>query len=208
VRRLALFAGGTLIGVGLYLWWRQGAQPALATGSASLAFCPSPPWDYWGAGAVSGEVDSLVKTLSPMNVSAAGRAAIVTAEGGMKLTAYPDPPGSGEYSIGVGHHGASAGQVITAAQGWALFDADIATVEAAINAHVTVPLSQGQFDALADFVFNEGTGHFESSTLLKLLNAGDYAGAAAQFPRWDIASGQVNETLADRRQAEEQEFEG
>jgi lysozyme len=73
---------------------------------------------------------------------------------------------------------------------------------------VKVPLTQNQFDALVDFTYNSGAGNFASSTLLKLLNTGDYAGASAQFIRWnratDRATGQliVLPGLTRRRSAE------
>lgn len=50
---------------------------------------------------------------------------------------------------------------------------------------VTVPLSQGQFDALVSFSYN--TGGLAKSTLLKHLNAGDYARAASHFMDWKKA---------------------
>jgi lysozyme len=67
---------------------------------------------------------------------------------------------------------------------------------------VTVPLTQHQFDALVDFTFNAGGGNFASSTMLRLLNARDYAGADAQFVRWDMAGGAHIAGLAHRRAAE------
>jgi lysozyme len=67
---------------------------------------------------------------------------------------------------------------------------------------VTVPLNQNQFDALVSFTENEGATSFEESTLLRLLNAGDYAGAAAQFDRWVYQKGRVLPGLVDRRQQE------
>ena len=42
--------------------------------------------------------------------------------------------------------------------------------------------------------------------MLKLLNAGDYSGAADQFERWDKSGGQVIAGLLRRRQTEVQEF--
>jgi len=65
-----------------------------------------------------------------------------------------------------------------------------------------VPLSQGQFDALVDFVFNLGSGRLASSTLLKILNAGRYADAAEQLLRWDQAGGKECPPLKARREAE------
>ena len=74
--------------------------------------------------------------------------------------------------------------------------------EAAINGRVTVPLTQPQFDALVSFVFNVGAGAFRKSTLLKKLNAGDYAEATAEFPRWVKGGGKTLPGLVVRRAAE------
>lgn len=54
-----------------------------------------------------------------------------------------------------------------------------------INNNVKVPLTQNQFDALVCFVYNIGVGNFKSSTMLSLINQGDYNGAAKQFIRWN-----------------------
>jgi lysozyme len=50
-------------------------------------------------------------------------------------------------------------------------------------------LSQGQFDALVSFTYNEGTGRPQSSTLLKVLNAGDYAAVPAELMEWVFGGG-------------------
>ena len=73
---------------------------------------------------------------------------------------------------------------------------------------VTVPLSQNQFDALVSWVYNLGNGNLTSSTMLKVLNSGDYAGVPAQIKRWNKAGGKVLEGLTRRRQAEADMFEG
>ncbi|MDU2883127.1 MAG: lysozyme, partial [Enterobacter sp.] len=56
--------------------------------------------------------------------------------------------------------------------------------------------------ALVDFAYNLGVKALEGSTLLKKLNAGDYAGAAAEFPKWNKAGGKVLPGLVKRREAE------
>ena len=81
--------------------------------------------------------------------------------------------------------------------GWEMLEA-IQTVAR----DVTVPLTNNQTAALADFVFNLGSGNFAGSTLLRLLNSGDYEGAAAQFDRWDHAGGVELAGLLRRRKAE------
>ncbi len=84
--------------------------------------------------------------------------------------------------------------------------AAVLTTEAAVNMLVTVPLNQNQFDALVSFTYNVGEGHLESSTLLKLLNQGDYMGAADQFLRWNKVDGQIILGLVRRRHKEQALF--
>jgi lysozyme len=69
-----------------------------------------------------------------------------------------------------------------------------------------VPLTQGQFDALSSFTFNLGARRLAESTLLTLLNKGDYHGAAAQFARWVRADGKILDGLVRRRAAEAKLF--
>lgn len=73
---------------------------------------------------------------------------------------------------------------------------------AAVAADVKVPLTINQKAALSDFVFNLGSGNFAGSTLLRLLNAGEYEKAAAQFDLWDMAGGKELAGLLRRREAE------
>lgn len=126
------------------------------------------------------------------------------------LTAYPDP-GSKDgtpWTIGWGHTGPEVrkGLVWTQAQAGAQFEKDLLVREARVARLVKVPLTQGQYDALVLFEYN--TGSLASSTLLKLLNAGDYAGAQAQFKRWNKNDGKVMRGLIRRRAAEECLFVG
>lgn len=73
---------------------------------------------------------------------------------------------------------------------------------------VKVPLDQNMFDALVSWVYNLGRGNLESSTLLKVLNSGDYEGVPAQIKRWNKAGGKVLEGLVRRREAEANLFSG
>jgi lysozyme len=120
---------------------------------------------------------------------------------GLRLTAYQDSVGV--WTIGYGHTGTDVhpGLTITPQQASDLLLKDIASAVAAVNRLVKVPLTQNQFDALVDFVFNAGAGNFGTSTLLHHLNAGDYAAAAAQFPRWVYAGSQILPGLVARRKA-------
>jgi len=124
---------------------------------------------------------------------------------GLKLAAYKDSVGLP--TIGYGHtQGVKMGDVITPEQADALLRDDVRTAEMTVSAHVSVSLTQGQFDALVSFVFNLGAGDLLKSTLLRKLNAGDSAGAAAEFPQWDHADGKALPGLAARRTAEQDMF--
>ena len=78
----------------------------------------------------------------------------------------------------------------------------------AVNRYVQVPVNQGQFDALVDFAYNCGTQNLRTSTLLKKLNAGDYAGAAGQFGLWINGGGHPLPGLVKRRALERDLFLG
>lgn len=162
-----------------------------------IYFAPSAPPSF--------AVDNSVDLLNPMQVSANGIAFIKALEG-LKLTPFND---AGHTAIGYGHDfaaGASIPQRITIAQANSILSEDIATVEQTLNTDVKVPLSQNQFDALASFVFNIGDAAFAQSTLLRMLNNGNYAGASAQLMRWIHSEGRTDPGLRKRRQAEQALF--
>ena len=92
------------------------------------------------------------------------------------------------------------------ARAWAR--AELAEAAAAVARNVRVPLTEGQTAALEDLIYNIGSGAFASSTLLRKLNRQDYAGAAAEFARWDHAGGRVLAGLLRRRIAERDLFVG
>ncbi len=146
-----------------------------------------------------------------MRTSPAGRAFIGRHEG-LRLSAYRDA--AGIWTIGYGHTAAAgppvpvAGMAITAAEADTILGRDLARFEAAVARLVTVALSQGEFDALVSFAFNVGEGALARSTLLKRLNAGDRAGAAAEFGRWNKAGGRVLAGLTRRRAEERAMFAG
>jgi len=123
-----------------------------------------------------------------------------------RLYAYLDS--KGVPTIGYGHTaGVQLGDTCTQAQAEAWLLEDVAWAASVINRDVTVPLTQNEFDSLVDFVFNVGSGNFEGSTMLKLLNQQNYAAAAEQFVRWDKAAGVEIAGLLRRRQSEEELFE-
>ncbi|WP_245631994.1 lysozyme [Edaphobacter aggregans] len=90
---------------------------------------------------------------------------------------------------------------ITEAQALMLLTADVAWAVTCVNKSVTAEINQNQFDAMVDFCFNLGCAVFGQSMLLRMLNAGDYDGAAKQFVRWNKADGRVLAGLTRRRRS-------
>jgi lysozyme len=137
-------------------------------------------------------------------LSPAGAALIQNDEDsrGPALVAFKPTPND-VWTIGWGHtQRVCEGMTCTAAQAQAWFLQDMAWAQATVLAAVTVPLNQNQFDALVSFTENEGATSFEESTLLRLLNTGNYGAAAAQFSRWVYQRGQILPGLVTRRNQE------
>lgn len=129
---------------------------------------------------------------------------------GCSLAAYRCP--AGVWTIGYGHTGkvdgkaVSLGMRITQAKAAQLLREDLTSFEAAVNAAVKTLVTQNMFDALVSFAYNCGAGALRNSTLLKKLNAGDYSGAADEFPKWNKSGGKVLNGLVRRREAERKLF--
>lgn len=70
---------------------------------------------------------------------------------------------------------------------------------APIGKYVAVPLTQGQYDALGDFIYQFGEAKFRDSTLLKRLNRWDCWGATEAFMDWVNVNGAPNRGVAVRR---------
>ncbi len=123
---------------------------------------------------------------------------------------------AGVWMIGYSHTGTyngkavCEGMTITKSAAETLPASDLTGFESAVNSCVTVALNQNQFDALVSLAFNIGKSTLKSSTLLKKLNAGDYAAAAEQFLVWNkiTINGVKQESagLTRRRKAERELF--
>ncbi|CAN2532517.1 hypothetical+protein [Methylocapsa aurea] len=138
-----------------------------------------------------------------MTMSADGRAKLIVRES-FKTRAYRDSVGV--LTIGVGHTSAAgapfvtAGLTVTKEEVDEILSRDLGQYENAVNA-VRVPLTQGQFDALTSFCFNVGIGAFKKSTVVKLLNKGDYRGAADALLKWNKPP-----EIMGRRRSEREQF--
>ena len=125
---------------------------------------------------------------------------------GCKLTAYQDSVGV--WTIGYGWtkpvdgKPIRAGMTIKQETAERLLKTGLVSYENDVSRLVKVDLTQGQFDALVSFTYNLGSRSLSTSTLLRKLNAGDYAGAADEFLRWNKAGGKVLNGLTRRREAE------
>jgi lysozyme len=106
-------------------------------------------------------------------------------------------------TIGVGHTGPEVyiGLVWTPQQIQDALKDDVVECETTINRYVKVALQQNQFDALVSFIFNVGVTAFIRSTLLRILNTGDYKGAAKAFDMWHIPK-----EIIGRRDSEKEQF--
>ena len=140
-----------------------------------------------------------------MQISDKGIALIKQFEG-CKLTAYQDSVGV--WTIGYGWtkpvdgKPIRAGMTIKQETAERLLKTGLVNYENDVSRLVKVDLTQGQFDALVSFTYNLGARSLSTSTLLRKLNAGDYAGAADEFLRWNKAGGKVLNGLTRRREAE------
>ena len=141
-----------------------------------------------------------------MKISQEGLSLIKKFEG-CELNSYKCA--AGVPTIGFGStHGIEMGMSISKARAEELLLEDISKFEDIVDKSVTVALDQHQFDALVSWTFNLGGGNLNSSTMLKVINAGDYEDVPEQIKRWNKANGKVLEGLIRRREAEALLFAG
>jgi lysozyme len=123
-----------------------------------------------------------------------------------RLEAYQDIRGIWTQGYGRTFGISASSPPITQEQADTWLAEDVQFAVDSVNRLIKVPLTQGQMDACCSFTFNLGSGNFAGSTLLKLINQGDFSGASNQFPLWDHAGSTVIPGLLRRRLAEQAEF--
>lgn len=134
--------------------------------------------------------------------------ALIAGFEGFSATAYRDANG---YSIGYGHFITSSdpydeNSTISENDAYNLLQSDAQAASNCVDGAVTVDLSDNQRAALISLAYNIGCGAFQGSTLLRLLNAGDYDGAAGQFAAWNKSGGSILSALVGRRSQEAEVF--
>lgn len=75
-------------------------------------------------------------------------------------------------------------------------------IDAALKASPTLQGADFKLAAIADFIYNLGIGNYQSSTLKKRVDAGDWLSAVSEIKRWDKAGGKVLAGLTARREDE------
>ena len=91
---------------------------------------------------------------------------------------------------------------ITQAEATELLRKDVRIAERAVLRLISVPLTDGQFDALVSFTFNLGAGALQRSTLRRKANLGEHEGVPAELMKWVWATGKRLPGLVRRRKAE------
>ena len=118
---------------------------------------------------------------------------------GLQLRVYTCP--GGKETIGWGHvvKPNESFRYITDAQAEMLLMKDIRDAEEAMLRFIKVPLNNNQKCALISFIFNLGSGNFQSSTLLKVINEERHLDVPEQLIRWVFVSGKKFRGLMRRR---------
>lgn len=110
---------------------------------------------------------------------------------GFKDYAYIDTDGTPVIGYGLSRiNGVPVriGDRITPSEADSALDAHLREIQQELAKVVKVELTEQQLSALASISFNVGVGAIKNSTLLRKINAQDYAGAANEFLRWDKAN--------------------
>jgi lysozyme len=140
-----------------------------------------------------------------MKISQEGLALIKKFEG-CELEAYKCA--AGVLTIGYGHtKGVTESMKITQSEAESMLVEELVEYEKAVLDAVTISIDQCMFDALVSWTYNLGPTNLRSSTMLTVLNKGEYDDVPAQIKRWNKANGKVLDGLIRRREAEALLFE-
>lgn len=197
MKRSALFLMlliGSAVAAGYFILTGQGSSLGELTGLVTSYFRRVGAWIVSKSDQVTGSASSSFDLALSM----------IAGFETFSAKAYPDADG---WSIGYGHFITQddpydSNSVISESDAWALLQSDAQKFFDCVASSVSVPISDNQAASLTSLCYNIGCGAFRDSTLLRKLNANDYAGAAAQFPVWNKSQGAVNMALVSRRNSE------
>jgi lysozyme len=133
---------------------------------------------------------------------------------GCVLTAYHGSADrAGLYTIGWGTTSIDGqpvqpGTTISQAQADQYLNDTLGRIQTQIESALQIAIEDYRKAALISFAYNLGFAALSTSTLLHLVNAGDFAGACGQFGLWIHANGVVVPGLVARRAYEAQVFDG
>ncbi len=123
---------------------------------------------------------------------------------GLRLEAYKL---AGQWLIGYGHAARGGeGMKITPREAEKLLERDVRRISRGVRLSLDVPVNENEFSALVSLAYNLGVGRFRRTEVLRRLNAGDRAGAAAAFSKLSMAKINGRYVRLDalaRRRAEE-----
>lgn len=146
-----------------------------------------------------------------MKLTAEGIALIRRCEG-FRATAYRDAVGV--WTVGYGHTSMAgppavmAGLTVSRAEAEAILARDLDNFARGVAAAITTEIDDRQFSALVSFAYNVGLANFRRSSVLKAVNAGDFAAVPRRLQLWTRAGGKILAGLVTRRAAEAAMFIG
>jgi len=122
-----------------------------------------------------------------------------------------DKNGNPLFTIGIGHQIQPGEEdlltaTITEEEAINLYKKDIKKILDDMNKNIKVPLNKNQQLALISLRYRIGPTYFNSSTLLKLLNQGNYQKASEEFKNWRLSDGKINQVLVARAERERLRF--
>lgn len=120
-----------------------------------------------------------------------------------RLVAYKCP--AGVWTVGWG----STGRYIREGTIWTQEKADErlekdaqAVIDLALKASPILQGKEAKLAAIADFIYNCGIGNYQSSTLKKRVDVGDWISAVDEIKKWNKGNGKVLPGLVSRREDE------
>jgi lysozyme len=156
-------------------------KPAETPNQPPVSTTPEPPKPAPAPPVASG---TKREPIAGMHMSKAGLDLLKHFEG-LRLAPYDD---NGSLAIGYGHSNRSRKPPIvteelriTEEEAVRILAADLVDYENRVKQSITVPLKQGEFDALVSLAYNWGPGNLDRSKLKDLVNAGKYAEAEANI---------------------------